>query len=66
MVVVTAANADGDTAAPKLLSQVSAEGCPLRKTILGDNKYNNRSLNGWLAKNRPGWSVTVQSPPPGK
>ena len=65
MVVVTAANADDGTAAPKLLSQVSTEDLPRLQVIFGDNKYNNRSLDGWLAKNRPGWSVKVQSPPPG-
>ena len=65
MVVVTAANVDDGTAAPRLLSQVFAEGLPRLKVIFGDNKYNNRSLDGWLAKNRPGWSLEVQSPPPG-
>ena len=65
MVVVTAANADDGTAAPRLLSQVSAADLPRLSVIFGDNKYNNRSLDGWLAKNRPGWSVEVQSPPPG-
>ena len=50
---------------PKLLSQVSTEDLPRLQVIFGDNKYNNRLLDGWLAKNRPGWSVEVQSPPPG-
>ena len=65
MVVVTATNLDDGTAAPKLLSEVSAEDLPRLKVIFGDNKYNNRSLDSWLAKNRPDWSIEVQSPPPG-
>ena len=65
MVVVTAANVDDGTVAPRLLSQVSAADLPRLSVICGDNKCNNRSLDGWLAKNRPGWSVEVQSPPPG-
>ena len=63
--VVTAANADDGTAAPRLLSPVSAADLPRLKVIFGDNKYHNRSWDGWLAKNRPDWSVEVQSPPPG-
>ena len=46
MVVVTAANADDGTAAPKLLAQVSAEDLPRLSVIFGDNKYHNRSLDG--------------------
>ena len=65
MVVVTAANADDGTAAPKRLAQVPAADLPRLSMIFGDNKYHNRSWDGWLAKNRPGWSVEVQSPPPG-
>ena len=65
LIMVTAANADDGTAAPRLLSQVSADDLPRLSVIFSDNKYHNRSWDGWLAKNRPGWSVEVQSPPPG-
>ena len=65
LVVVTAANADDGTAAPRRLSQVSAADLPRLSVIFGDNKYHHRSWDGWLAKNRPDWSVEVQSPPPG-
>ena len=43
LVVVTAANADDGTAAPRLLSQVSAADFPRLSVIFGDNKYHNRS-----------------------
>lgn len=64
-VVVTAANLDDGTAAPQLLARVTAEELPRLKVIFGDNKYHNHSLNAWLAKNRPQWTIEVQSPPPG-
>ena len=42
-VVVTAANADDGTAAPRLLSHVSAADLPRLSVIFGNNKYHNRS-----------------------
>ena len=64
-VVVTAANLDDGTAAPQLLSRVTAEELPRLSVIFGDNKYHNHSLNTWLAKERPQWKIEVQSPPAG-
>lgn len=64
-VAVTAANLDDGTAAPQLLSRVTAEDLPRLTVIFGDNKYHNHSLNAWLAKHRPQWQIEVQSPPPG-
>ena len=64
-VVVTAANLDDGTAAPQLLSRVTAEELPRLTVIFGDNKYHNHSLNAWLAKHRPQWTIEVQSPPAG-
>jgi putative transposase len=64
-VVVIGANLDDGTAAPQLLSQVSAEELPRLSVIFADNKYHNHSLNAWLAEHRPTWSMEVQSPPPG-
>jgi putative transposase len=52
-VVVTGANADDGTAAPRLLEQVCVEAFPRLQTIFGDNKYNNNSLQDWLKGNRP-------------
>lgn len=59
-VVITGANADDGTAAPRLLERVSTEAFPRLKTIFGDNKYNNKSLHAWLRENRPGWNVEVR------
>lgn len=59
-VVVTGANADDGTAAPRLLQGVCAEAFPRLETIFGDNKYNNKGLQAWLKDNRPGWKVEVR------
>ncbi|MBI5758623.1 MAG: IS5 family transposase [Planctomycetales bacterium] len=64
-VVVTGANLDDGTAAPQLLARVTAAELPRLKVIFGDHKYHNHSLNAWLAKHRPQWTIEVQSPPPG-
>ena len=64
-VVVTGANLDDGTAAPQLLSRVTAEELPRLTVIFGDNKYHNHSLNAWLTKHRPQWTIEVQSPPAG-
>lgn len=64
-IVVTAANVDDGTAAPKLLSRVTLQSLPRLKVIFGDNKYRNHALNAWLNVHRPEWKIEVQSPPPG-
>jgi putative transposase len=64
-VVVTAANADDGTAAPRLLERVDENSLPRLSTIFGDNKYNNKSLQRWMQQERPNWSIVVQSPPTG-
>jgi putative transposase len=64
-VVVTAANADDGTAAPRLLERVNENDLPRLLVIFGDNKYNNKSLQAWMTEHRSNWSIEVQSPPPG-
>lgn len=64
-VVVTGANADDGTAAPRLLEKVSVKKFPRLTIIFGDNKYNNKSLQKWLAKHRPDWKVEITKPPEG-
>ena len=64
-VVVTGANMDDGTTAPRLLERVSMEDYPRLKTIFGDNKYRNHALNSWLAEHRPSWKVEIQSRPEG-
>lgn len=62
-VVVTGANLDDGSAAPQLLAQVSPADFPRLQTIFGDNKYRNKKLDQWLAKNCPQWSIEVKSRP---
>lgn len=64
-VAVTGANADDGTAAPQVLQRVTENDLPRLEVILGDNKYNNKSLQAWMQKNRPNWRIEVQSPPAG-
>jgi putative transposase len=64
-VLVTGANVDDGTAAPRLLEKVSSEECPRLEVIFGDNKYHNHGLNAWLEAHRPTWRVEIQSRPEG-
>jgi putative transposase len=64
-VLITGANVDDGTAAPRVLEQVSQKELPRLETIFGDNKYHNRGLQAWLKKERPGWKVEVKSRPEG-
>ena len=62
-VLITGANVDDGTAAPRVLDPISQEAFPRLKTIFGDNKYHNKSLKAWLERERPGWKVEVKSRP---
>lgn len=64
-VLITGANVDDGTAAPRLLEQVSQKDFPRLKTIFGDNKYHNKALEAWLEQERPGWNVEVKMRPEG-
>ena len=64
-VTVTGANADDGTAAPRVIDRMSIKDFPRMKTILGDNKYNNKSLDAWMKQHRPDWLIEVQKPPQG-
>ncbi len=64
-VVITGANADDGTAAPRLLEKVDQQTLPRLEVIFADNKYNNKSLAAWMKKERPDWSIEIQSPPKG-
>ncbi len=64
-VVVTGANADDGTAAPLVIDRMAINEFPRMAVILGDNKYNNKSLNKWMERERPAWSIEVQKPPQG-
>jgi putative transposase len=47
-VCVTAANLDDGTHAPAVLSKLDLFVLPRLEVVFGDNKYNNRALDGWL------------------
>ena len=64
-VVVTGVNADDGTAAPLVIERKAVNDFPRMQVILGDNKYNNKSLNRWMERERPAWSIEVQKPPQG-
>ena len=48
-VVVTAANADDGTTAPKVLTELRAEEFPRLSVVWADSKYRNHGLDAWLA-----------------
>jgi putative transposase len=58
-VVVTPANCDDGTHAPKVLAQVTPDKFPRLEVIFGDNKYNNKTLAKWLAKMEMPYRVEV-------
>lgn len=62
-VVVTGANADDGTAAPRLLATVSPAEYPRLEVIFGDNKYHNKQLEQWLKTERPDWSIEIKMRP---
>jgi putative transposase len=62
-VAVTAANLDDGTHAPQVLGKVRAQAFPRLKAMFGDNKYNNRTLDRWMARERVGYRLEVSSRP---
>jgi putative transposase len=61
-VAVTAANLDDGTHAPRVLSKLDLPALPRLRVVFGDNKYNNRALDGWLEETAAPYRVeSVQS-----
>jgi len=60
-VAVTSANCDDGTHAPAVLRKLDLSQYPRLKVIFGDNKYNNRTLDRFLAKLRAPYAVEVAS-----
>jgi putative transposase len=60
-VAVTSANCDDGTHAPDVLRKLDLSQYPRLKVIFGDNKYNNRTLDRFLAKLRAPYAVEVAS-----
>ncbi len=65
-VAVTAGNLDDGTHAPQVLGKLGAEAFPRLEAMFGDNKYNNRTLDRWMQRQRVGYRMEVSSRPPGQ
>jgi putative transposase len=65
VVVVTAANADDGTVAPRVLDRLEREAYPRLEVIRGDGKYKNDGLEGYMENNAPGYRFEVVRRPKG-
>ncbi len=65
VVLVTAANLDDGTTAPKVLGRLTPEHRSRLDEVRGDGKYNNRALDRYLAAAAVGYKVTVVERPAG-
>lgn len=64
-VLVTAANVDDGTSAPQALQRLTAAHRSRLDEIRGDGKYNNRTLDRWLAESGAKYKLTVVERPAG-
>jgi putative transposase len=64
-VLVTAANADDGTTAPKVLARLTPSHLSRLDEVRGDSKYNNRALDRYLAESDARYKLTVVERPPG-
>src|SRR5262249_51522141 len=62
-VVGTAANVADGRAAPRLLEQVPAQKNPRLKKVLGDQRYNDKTLQSYLQEQRPELQLEVTGNP---
>jgi putative transposase len=62
-VTVTAANLDDGTHAPQVLEKLPLAQLPRLEAVFGDNKYNNRALDRWMAQRQVGYHLEVSSKP---
>ena len=65
VVLVTAANLDDGTHAPKVLAKLTAAHTSRLDEIRGDSKYNNRTLDRYLMASQAKYKITVVERPPG-
>jgi putative transposase len=65
VVLVTSANRDDGTTAPEVLKRLTAEHKTRLDEVRGDSKYNNRTLDGYLAQEQAGYKITVVERPAG-
>jgi putative transposase len=62
-VAVTAANLDDGTHAQRVLGKLDIRAYPRLEAIFADNKYNNKTLDGWLKKTQAPYRIEVTSKP---
>jgi putative transposase len=65
-VVVTAANLDDGTYAALVLSKLKAEQYPRLKKIYADHKYNNKTLQQWMADKEVPYQIEIGMKPEGE
>ncbi len=65
VVAVTSAAVDDGTAAPQVLHQLDPEQHPRLQKLWGDQKYNNRALDRWLAQQEAWYRIEVVQRPIG-
>ncbi len=65
VVLVTSANADDGTTAPEVLRRLTAEHRSRLDEVRGDGKYNNRTLDRYVAATSVSYRVTVVKRPDG-
>lgn len=64
-VAVTSAALDDGTGAPRVLKKLSASAHPRLARLWADNKYNNRTLDRWMAVQRVPYQIEVVARPLG-
>jgi putative transposase len=65
-VVVTAGNLDDGTHAPKVLEKLTPGKFPRLKKVYADNKYNNKTLQQWMSRNKVVYEIEINSKPEGE
>jgi putative transposase len=65
VVAVTTAALDDGTGAPRVLAKLDAHEHPRLQKLWGDHKYNNRSLDRWLAQQQAAYVIEVVQRPLG-
>src|SRR4051812_9943750 len=65
-VAVTAGNLDDGTHAPAVLGKLTPERLPRVKKVYADNKYNNKTLQQWMSRNKVAYEIEINSKPEGE
>jgi putative transposase len=65
-VAVTAGNLDDGTHAAQVLEKVTADKYPRLEKIFADNKYNNKTLQSWMAENKVPYVIEIGRKPEGE